>query len=172
MFILNKTCLETAQTTFAWSLPSVSRTCCLWLLVSLPPCMTFHPQPKVMQPFLVSSDTHFFYHPSIYSSSLEAFVSRQNSFSYISSNCLLIYVVYWGQTHFLWWPQNIPYPGCNCWQCSTSDTIDRCQFFMKLPNLLFLFLIYPNILCINTDILQRWCNEPVCRHSWCQCWCW
>ncbi len=113
-----------------------------------------------------------FYHPPTYSNSLEALVSRQNSFSYISSNCFLIYVVYWGRTHLLWWPQNIPYPGCNCWQCSISDTIDQSQFFMKLPNLLFLFLIYPNILCINPDILQRWCNESVCRHSWCQCWCW
>ncbi len=36
----------------------------------------------------------------------------------------------------------------------------------------FCFLIYPNIFCINPDISQRWCNEPVCRHSWCQCWCW
>ena len=172
MFILNKTYLETAQTTLAWSLPSVSRTCCLWLLVSLPPSMTFHPQPEVMQPFLVSSDTNFFYHPSTYSNSLEALVSWPNGFSYISSNCLLIYVVYWGHTHLLWWPQNIPYPACNCWQCSISDTIELSQFFLKLPNLLFLFLIYPNILCINPDILQRWCNEPVCRHSWCRCWCW
>ncbi len=155
MFILNKTYLETAQTTLAWSLPSVSRTCCLWSLVSLPPSMTFHPHQQAMQPFLVSSDTHFFYHPSTYSNSLEALVSRKNSFSYTSSNCLLIYVVYWGCTHLLWWPQNIPYPGCNCWQCSISDTIDQSQFFMKLPNLLFLFLIYPNILCINPDILQR-----------------
>ncbi len=152
MFILNKTYPETAQTTLAWSLPSVSRTCCLWLLVSLPPSMTFHPHQQVMQPFLVSYDTHFFYNPSTYSNSLEALVSRQNSFSYISSNCLLIYVVYWGCTHLLWWPQNIPYPGCNCWQWSISDTIDRSQFFMKLLNSLFLFLIYPNILCINPDI--------------------
>ena len=167
MFILNKTYLETAQTTLAWSLPSVSRTCRLWLLLSLPPSMTFHPHQQVMQPFLVSCDTHFFHHPSTYSNSLEALVSRQNSFSYISSNCLLIYVVYWGHTHLLWWSQNIPYPACNCWQCSISDTIDQSQFFLKLPNLLFLFLIYPNILCINPDILQRWCNEPVCRHSWC-----
>ncbi len=51
---------------------SVSRTCCLWFLVSLPPSMTFHPHPEVMQPFLVSSDTNFFYHPSTYSNSLEA----------------------------------------------------------------------------------------------------
>jgi hypothetical protein len=47
------------------------------------------------------TDTHFFYHPSPYSNSLEALVSRQNSFSYISNNCLLIYVVYWGRTHLL-----------------------------------------------------------------------
>ncbi len=94
MFILNKTYLETAQTTLAWSLPSVSRTCHLWLLVWLPPSMTFHPQPEVMQPFLVSSDTNFFYHPSTYSNSLKALVSWPNGFSYISSNCLLIYVVY------------------------------------------------------------------------------
>ncbi len=72
MFILNNTYLETAPTTLAWSLPSVSRTCCLWLLVSLPPSMTFHPHPEVMQPFLVSSDTNFFYHPFTYSNSLEA----------------------------------------------------------------------------------------------------
>jgi hypothetical protein len=26
---------------------------------------------------------------------------------------------------------------------------------MKLPNLLFLFLIYPNILCINPDIFRK-----------------
>ena len=155
MFILNKTYLETAQTTLAWSLPSVSRTCCLWLLVSLPPSMTFHPQPEVMQPFLVSSDTNFFYHPSTYSNSLEALVSWPSGFSYISSNCLLIYVVYWGHTHLLWWPQNIPYPACNCWQCSISDTIELSQFFLKLPNLLFLFLIYPNILCINPDIFAK-----------------
>ncbi len=76
--------------------------------------MTFHPHQQVVQPFLISSDMHFFYHPSTYSNSLEAVVSRQNSFSYISSNCLLIYVVYWGRTHLLWWPQNIPYPACNC----------------------------------------------------------
>ncbi len=37
-------------------------------------------------------------------------------------------------------------------------------------NLLFLFLNYPNILCINPGISQRWCNVPVSRHSWCQCW--
>jgi hypothetical protein len=49
---------------------------------------------------------------------------------------------------------NIPSPACNCWQCSISDTIELSQFFLKLPNLLFLFLIYPNILCINPDILQ------------------
>ncbi len=108
MFILNKTYLETTQTTLAWSLTSVSRTYCLWLLVSLPHSMTFHPQPELMQPFLVSSDTIFFYHPSTYFNSLEALVSWPNGFSYISSNCLLIYVVYWGHTH-LWWPQNIPY---------------------------------------------------------------
>ncbi len=72
MFILNKTYLETAQTTLAWSLPSVRRTCCLWFLVSLPHSMTFHPHPEVMQPCLVSSDTNFFYHPSTYSNSLEA----------------------------------------------------------------------------------------------------
>ncbi len=172
MFILNKTFLETAQTILAWSLPSVSRTCRLWLLVSLPPSMTFHPQPEVMQPFLLSFDTNFFYHPSTYSNSLEALVSWTNGFSYISSSYLLIYVVYWGHTHLLWWPQNIPYPACNCWQCFISITIELSQFFLKLPNLLFLFLIYPNILCINSDILQRWCNEPVCRHSWCWCWCW
>ncbi len=71
MFILNKSYLETAQTTLAWSLPSVSRTCCLWFLVSLPPSMTFQPQPEV-QPFLVSSDKNFFYHPSTYFNSLEA----------------------------------------------------------------------------------------------------
>ncbi len=34
------------------------------------------------------------------------------------------------------------------------------------------FIPTVNRLCINPDILQRWCNEPVCRHSWCQCWCW
>ncbi len=172
MFILNKTYLETAQTTLAWSLPSVSRTCRLWLLVSLPPSMTFHQQPEVMQPFLVSPDTNFFYHPSTYSNSLEALVFWPNGFSYISSNYLLIYVVYWGHTHFFWWPQNIPYPACNCRQCSISDTIELSQFFLKLPNLFLLFLIYPNKLCINHDISQRWCNEPVCRHSWCWCWCW
>ncbi len=101
-----------------------------------------------------------------------ALVSWPNGFSYISSNWLLIYVVFWGHTHLLWWPQNIPYPACNCWQCSVSDTIELSQFFLKLPNLLFLFLNYPKILCINPDILKRWCNEPVCKHSWCQCWCW
>ncbi len=135
MFILNKTYLETAQiTTLAWSLPSVSRTCHLWLLVSLPPSMTFHSQPEVVQPFLVLSDTNFFYHPSTYSNSLEALVSRQNGFSYIniSSNCLLIYVVYWGHTHLLWWPQNIPYPACTCWERSISDTIELSQFFLCL----------------------------------------
>ncbi len=72
MFILNKTYLETARTTLAWSLPSVSRTCCFWFLVSLPPSMTFHPHPEVMQPFLLSSDTNFFYHLSTYCNSLEA----------------------------------------------------------------------------------------------------
>ncbi len=72
MFILNKTYLESAQTTLVWSLPSVSRTCHLWFLVSLPPSMTFHPHQQVMEPFLVSSDTHFFYHPSTYFNSLEA----------------------------------------------------------------------------------------------------
>ncbi len=72
MFVLNKTYLETAQTTLAWSLPLVSRTCHLWFLVSLPPSMTFHPHLEVMQPFLVSSDTNFFYHPSTYFNSLEA----------------------------------------------------------------------------------------------------
>ncbi len=72
MFILNKTYLETDQTTLAWSLPSVSRTCCLWFLVSLPPSMTYNPHSEVMQPCLVSSDSNFFYHPSTYSNSLEA----------------------------------------------------------------------------------------------------
>ncbi len=70
--MLNKTYLETARTTLAWSLPSVSRTCPLWFLVSLPSSMTFHPHQQIMQPILVSSDTNFFYHPSIYSNSLEA----------------------------------------------------------------------------------------------------
>ncbi len=71
MFILNKTYLKTAQTTLAWSLLSVSRTSHLWFLVSLPPSMTFYPHPEVMQPFLVSSDTNFFYH-STYSNSFES----------------------------------------------------------------------------------------------------
>ncbi len=104
---------------------------------------------------------------------LEALVSWPNGFSYISSYCLLIYLVYWADhTHLLWWPQNIPSPACNSWQYSISDTIKLNQFLLKLFNLLFLFLNYPNILCINPDISQRWCNQPVCRHSWCQCWCW
>ncbi len=118
MFILNKIYLKTAQATLAWSLPSVSRTCCLWFLVSLPPSMTFHPHPEVMQPFLVSSDTNFFYHPSTYSNSLDSS------------------------------------PACICWQCSISYTVELSQFFLKLFNLLFLFLNYPNILCIKPAILQ------------------
>ncbi len=36
----------------------MSRTCCLWLLVSLPPSMTFHPQPEVMQPFFIIWHKH------------------------------------------------------------------------------------------------------------------
>ncbi len=97
-------------------------------------------------------------------------VSWPNGFSYIRSNCLLIYVVCWGHTHLLWWPQNIPYPACICWQCSILDTIEPSPFFLKLFNLLFFFLNYPNILCINPYVLQRWCDVPICRHSWCRCW--
>ncbi len=97
MFKLNKTYLESAQINLAWSLPSVSRTYRVWFLVSLPPSMTFHPHPEVMQPFLVSSNTNFFYHPSTYSNSLEALVSWPNGSSFIRSNCLLISVVCWGQ---------------------------------------------------------------------------
>ncbi len=63
----------------AWSLPLVSRACRWWLLVLLPPSMTFHPHHQVMQPFLISSDTNFFYHPSTYSNSLEALVSYQTA---------------------------------------------------------------------------------------------
>jgi hypothetical protein len=40
----------------------------------LSPGLYGSPQPEVMQPFLVSSDTNFFYHPSTYSNSLEALV--------------------------------------------------------------------------------------------------
>ncbi len=171
--MLNKTYLETSQTTLAWSSPSVSRTCCLWFLVSLSPSMTFHPHLEVMHPFFVSSDTNFLYHPSTYSKTLwKHLVLWPNGFSYIRSNCLLIYMVCWGHTHLLWWPQHILPPACICWQCSILDTIELSQFLLTLLNLLFLFLNYPNILCINPDILQRWCNEPVCKHSWCRCWCW
>ncbi len=66
--------------------------------------------------------------------------------------------------------QNILPPACICWQHSILDTLELSQFILKLLNLLFLFLNYPNIFCINPDILQRWCNEAVCRHSWCWCW--
>ncbi len=73
-------------------------------------------------------------------------------------------------TRLLWWPQNILPPACICWQFSILDTIELSQFFLKLFNLLLLFLNYPNILCINPDTSQRWCNVPFCRHSWCRCW--
>ncbi len=58
-------------------------------------------------------------------------------------------------------------PCLQSWQCSISDTIELSRFFLKLPTLLFSFLNYPSILCIKPDILHRWCNEPVCRHSCC-----
>ncbi len=66
------TYLETAQTSLVLSLTLTSRTCHLWILVALPPSMIFHPHPQVMQPFLVSPDTYFFYHPSMFSNSLVA----------------------------------------------------------------------------------------------------
>ncbi len=165
-FILN-TYLKPAQTPLDWSLPLVSRTCCFWFLVSLPPSMTFHPHPKVMQTFLELSDTNFFYHHSTYSNSLKA--SR-----FLAKGLLLHYKQLLADLCGLWWPQNILPPACIFWQCSISDTIELSQFFLKLFNLLFLFLNNPNILGINPDILQRWCNVPVCTHSWCWCWwrCW
>ena len=128
------------------------------------------PHQQVMQPFLVSSDTNFFYHPSTYSTCLEALVSWPNGFSSISSTaCWFMWSIGVILTFFDDLKTFLTLVAC--WQCSISDTIDWSQFFMKLPNLLFLFLIYPNILCINPDISQRWCNEPVCRHCWCRCWC-
>ncbi len=77
---------------------------------------------------------------------------------------------YMCHTNLLWCPQNILPPACICWQCSMSETIELSWFFLKLFNLLFLFLNCPNILCINPDILQRWCNVPIYRHCWCWCW--
>ncbi len=66
------TYLETAQTTLVWSLPLENITCGLWILEALPPSMTFHPHWQVTLSFSVSSDTNFFYHPSIYPNSLVA----------------------------------------------------------------------------------------------------
>ncbi len=170
MFILNKIYLETSQTTLAWSLPSVSRTCHLWFLVSLPPSTIFHPHPEVMQPFWVSSHTNLFYRPSTYSNSFKAscflakwlLVHKKQLLadlcgllgSYLPSlmtlkhsfPCLHLLAVF--------------YIGCN-W----TQPVPEAVYF------LFLFLNHPNILCINPDILQRWCNVPVwCRHNWCRSW--
>ncbi len=155
MFILNKTYLETNWTTLAWSLPSVSKTCCLWFLVSLPPSMTFHSHPEVMQPFLVSSDTNFFYHPSTYSNSLEAscFLAKWlllHKMQLLADLCGLL--------------------GSYSLSLMTSKHSSPCLHFLAmfyirhnwtqlvLPEavlLLFLFLSYPNILCINPDIFAK-----------------
>jgi hypothetical protein len=63
--------------------------------------MTFHPQPEVMQPFLVSSDTYFFYHPFTYSNSLEASCFLAKWLLVHKKQLMLIYVVCWGHTHLL-----------------------------------------------------------------------
>ncbi len=111
-----------------------------------------------------------FYHPSIYSKSLEA--------SYFLAKWLLLHkkqlladlcALLGSYSPSLMTSKHFP-PCCICWQFSISDTIELSQSFLKLLHLLFLLLNYPNILCINPDILQRWCNVPVCRHSWCWCW--
>jgi hypothetical protein len=127
--------------------------------------MTFHPQPEVMQPLLVSSDTNFFYRPSTYFNSLEksCFLAKWlllHKKQLLADLCRLL-----GSYSPSLMTSKHSFPCLLCWQCSISDTIELSQFFLKLPNLLFLFLNYPNILCINPDISQRWCNEPVCRHS-------
>ncbi len=134
MFILNKTYLETAQTTLACSLPSVSRNCCLWMLVSLPPSMTFHPQPEVMQPFLVSSDTNFFYHPSTYFNSLEASCFLAKWFLLHKKQLLADLCGLLGSYSPSLMTSKRSSPCLHFLASSLSDTIELSQFFLKLPN--------------------------------------
>ncbi len=170
MFILNKTYLETAQTTLAWSLPSVSRTCCLWFQVSLPPNMTLHPQQQVMQPFLVSSDRIFFYHPSTYSNSLEAscflakwlLLHKKQLLAFMWSVAVILIFLDVLKTFFplLAFPGNVLY-----WtQLNSASSSLSCLICC------FCSSIIPTY-CVSTlTFLQRWCNIPICRHRWCWCW--
>jgi hypothetical protein len=86
--------------------------------------MTFHPHPEVMQPFLVSSDTNFFYHPSTYSNSLEA-SSFLNKWLLLHKTQLLADLcgLLGSYSHFLM-SSNILSPACICWHCSISDRIE------------------------------------------------
>ncbi len=144
----------------------MSRICCLWFLVSLPPRMTFHPQTEVMQLFLVSSDTNCFYHPSTYFNSLEAscFLARWlllHKKQLLADLCHLL-----GSYSPSLMTSKHSFP---CLHLLTMFYIRHNWTQQVLPEaayLLFLFLNYPRIFCINTDISQRWCNEPVYRHSW------
>ncbi len=170
MLILNITYLETAQTTLAWSLPSVSRTCHLWFLVSLPPSMTFNPHPEVMQPFLVP-DTTFLYHPSNYSNSLEA--------SCFPAKWLLLHKKQLlADLCGLLWSYS---PSLMTWKHSSPCLHLLAMFYIKhdwtqpvLPEAVNFFSFCSSIIptyCVSTlTFLQRWCNVPVCRHSWCRFW--
>ncbi len=129
--------------------------------------MTFHPHPEVMQPILVSYNTNFFYHPSTYSNSLEAscFLAKWlllHKKQLLADLCGLL-----GSYSPSLMTLKYSSP---CLHLLAMDMIELSQLFLKLFNLLFLFCNYPNISCINPDILQRWCNVLVCRHSWCWCW--
>jgi hypothetical protein len=72
MFILNKTYLEIAQNNSCLKF-ALSEQNLLFLIAGIIASQyVFLSKPEVMQPFLVSSDTNFFYHPSTYFNSLEA----------------------------------------------------------------------------------------------------
>ncbi len=156
--------------------------------------MTFLQQPEVMQPFLVSSDTNFFFHPSTYSNSLEAscFLAKWlllHKRQLLADLCGLL------QSYSSSLMSSKHSPPC-LWSIWVILT-----FFDDLKTFLTLLAIAGNVqyqtkfnsassswsyliccfcssfiptYCVSTlTFLQRWCNGPVCRHSWCWwCWCW
>ncbi len=143
----------TAQATLAWSLTSVSITCHLWFLVSLPPSMTFYPHPEVMQPFLVSSDTNVFYHPSTHFNSLEAscflakwlLIQKKQPACWFMWSVAVILILFDNLKTFF---PLLAFAGNVLYQTRLNSASYSWSCLIC-----FLFINYPNTLCINPDIL-------------------
>ncbi len=129
----------------------MSRTCHLWFLVSLPPSMTT-PTGNAILFSIIWHKLLLWSHHLLQLFGSIVFPGQMASLTYEAT-----------ASWFMWSVAVILiFFDVSKRQCSILDTIEFSKFFLKLFNLLFLCLNYPNILCINPDILQRWCNVPIC----------